>query len=183
VPVRLSNRGALASAVLLPPAAAAASRAPLLHPRGVMQPTDSKLAEPAAAAEPEADGVAAGSGSGGGDKDGGPTECAFFMRTGTCAYGDRCRFAHPPDRPPPELNTRGYPKREGGEFLFVSFCFRRRRRRRRRRRCVGGPCRQAEAGGLTSPSVLVIGGNGPCGSRVSGPSLPPAAPPARSPPS
>lgn len=33
--------------------------------------------------------------------------CTFFLRTGTCAYGDRCKFKHPLDRPPPQLNTRG----------------------------------------------------------------------------
>ncbi|EFJ50950.1 hypothetical protein VOLCADRAFT_103744 [Volvox carteri f. nagariensis] len=37
--------------------------------------------------------------------------CTFFIRTGTCAYGDRCKFKHPLDRPPPQLNTRGYPIR------------------------------------------------------------------------
>lgn len=39
--------------------------------------------------------------------------CTFFMRTGTCAYGDRCRYKHPKDRPPPQLNSRGFPVREG----------------------------------------------------------------------
>ncbi len=33
--------------------------------------------------------------------------CTFFLRTGTCAYGDRCKFKHPLDRPPPQLNSRG----------------------------------------------------------------------------
>ncbi|KAG2453551.1 hypothetical protein HYH02_001770 [Chlamydomonas schloesseri] len=37
--------------------------------------------------------------------------CTFFLRTGTCAYGDRCKFSHPADRPPPQLNSRGYPVR------------------------------------------------------------------------
>lgn len=37
--------------------------------------------------------------------------CTFFLRTGTCAYGDRCKFKHPHDRPPPQLNSRGYPVR------------------------------------------------------------------------
>lgn len=32
--------------------------------------------------------------------------CTFFLRTGTCAYGDRCKFQHPRDRPPPVLNSR-----------------------------------------------------------------------------
>lgn len=33
--------------------------------------------------------------------------CTFFLRTGTCAYGDLCKFKHPQDRPPPQLNSRG----------------------------------------------------------------------------
>jgi hypothetical protein len=37
--------------------------------------------------------------------------CTFYLRTGTCAYGDRCKFQHPKDRPPPALNSRGYPIR------------------------------------------------------------------------
>jgi hypothetical protein len=37
--------------------------------------------------------------------------CTFYLRTGTCAYGDRCKFEHPKDRPPPALNSRGYPIR------------------------------------------------------------------------
>jgi len=37
--------------------------------------------------------------------------CTFFLRTGTCAYGDRCKFHHPQDCPPPTLNSRGYPLR------------------------------------------------------------------------
>ncbi|GAX84680.1 hypothetical protein CEUSTIGMA_g12101.t1 [Chlamydomonas eustigma] len=40
-----------------------------------------------------------------------PVTCAFFKRTGTCAYGDRCKFLHPVDCPPPHLNSRGYPLR------------------------------------------------------------------------
>lgn len=39
--------------------------------------------------------------------------CSFYMRTGTCAYGNRCKFyhPHPSDVPPPVLNSRGYPVR------------------------------------------------------------------------
>ncbi|GFH11747.1 uncharacterized protein HaLaN_07298 [Haematococcus lacustris] len=37
--------------------------------------------------------------------------CTFFVRTGTCAYGDRCKFLHPADCPPPQLNSAGYPLR------------------------------------------------------------------------
>lgn len=39
--------------------------------------------------------------------------CTFFVRTGTCAYGDRCKFRHPENRPPPQLNSQGYPLRPG----------------------------------------------------------------------
>lgn len=37
--------------------------------------------------------------------------CAFFMRTGTCAYGNRCKFSHPEDRPQVFMNNRGLPLR------------------------------------------------------------------------
>lgn len=38
--------------------------------------------------------------------------CAFFLKTGTCAYGDRCKFAHPYDRAPSvEFNSLGLPLR------------------------------------------------------------------------
>jgi hypothetical protein len=38
--------------------------------------------------------------------------CMFFMRTGTCAFGSRCRFKHPMNRPQVQLNTGGYPMRQ-----------------------------------------------------------------------
>ena len=25
-------------------------------------------------------------------------DCAYYMRTGTCGYGSKCRYNHPPDR-------------------------------------------------------------------------------------
>lgn len=28
----------------------------------------------------------------------GEPDCAYFMRTGTCGYGDRCRYNHPRER-------------------------------------------------------------------------------------
>lgn len=37
--------------------------------------------------------------------------CMFFMRTGTCAFGTRCRFKHPLNRPQVQLNSGGYPIR------------------------------------------------------------------------
>ncbi|KAF5827497.1 hypothetical protein DUNSADRAFT_557 [Dunaliella salina] len=37
--------------------------------------------------------------------------CTFYMRTGTCAYKDRCKFHHPLNCPPPILNSHGYPLR------------------------------------------------------------------------
>lgn len=37
--------------------------------------------------------------------------CTFFVRTGTCAYGEACRFMHPLNCLPPKLNSRGYPLR------------------------------------------------------------------------
>lgn len=38
--------------------------------------------------------------------------CSFFTRTGTCAYGNRCKFVHPMCVQPPQLNSRGYPFRD-----------------------------------------------------------------------
>ncbi|KAF6256047.1 hypothetical protein COO60DRAFT_147248 [Scenedesmus sp. NREL 46B-D3] len=37
--------------------------------------------------------------------------CAFFMRTGSCAYGNRCKFSHPDNRPQVFMNSRGLPLR------------------------------------------------------------------------
>lgn len=43
-----------------------------------------------------------------------PTSCAFFLKTGTCAYGDKCKFAHPLDKVPIiHFNTLGLPLRPG----------------------------------------------------------------------
>lgn len=28
----------------------------------------------------------------------GMADCAYYMRTGTCGYGSKCRYNHPPDR-------------------------------------------------------------------------------------
>jgi len=41
----------------------------------------------------------------------GKPPCAFFMKTGTCAYGDKCKFDHPAGRQPPRLNSLGFPMR------------------------------------------------------------------------
>ncbi|KAL4431152.1 hypothetical protein ABPG75_006408 [Micractinium tetrahymenae] len=41
-------------------------------------------------------------------------ECAFYLKTGTCAYGDSCKFAHPFDKAPKvEFNSLGLPLRPG----------------------------------------------------------------------
>lgn len=37
--------------------------------------------------------------------------CSFFVRTGACAYGDRCKFKHPESKKAPQLNSRNYPLR------------------------------------------------------------------------
>jgi hypothetical protein len=38
--------------------------------------------------------------------------CAFFLKTGSCAYGDRCKFEHPYDRAPRvDYNSLGLPMR------------------------------------------------------------------------
>ena len=40
------------------------------------------------------------------------TACAFFLKTGSCAYGDRCKFEHPFDKAPKvQYNTMGLPLR------------------------------------------------------------------------
>jgi hypothetical protein len=40
--------------------------------------------------------------------------CAFFLKTGTCAFGDRCRYSHPYDRVQPiAFNSLGLPLRPG----------------------------------------------------------------------
>ncbi|GMH36763.1 hypothetical protein BSKO_04636 [Bryopsis sp. KO-2023] len=39
--------------------------------------------------------------------------CRYFLRTGTCGYGDKCRYDHPKSAHRPSLNTLGYPLREG----------------------------------------------------------------------
>ncbi|PKA51000.1 Zinc finger CCCH domain-containing protein 6 [Apostasia shenzhenica] len=49
-------------------------------------------------------GIGGGSGGGGGGRDfpyperPGEPDCAYYMRTGTCGYGERCRYNHPRDR-------------------------------------------------------------------------------------
>lgn len=40
------------------------------------------------------------------------SSCAFFLKTGSCAYGDRCKFDHPYDKAPKVVyNTMGLPMR------------------------------------------------------------------------
>lgn len=40
------------------------------------------------------------------------TPCAFFIKTGSCAYGDRCKFDHPYDKAPRvDYNSLGLPLR------------------------------------------------------------------------
>ncbi|CAF2093126.1 unnamed protein product [Brassica napus] len=46
----------------------------------------------------------------------GAPDCAYYMRTGVCGYGSRCRFNHPPDRASVEATVRAtgqYPERMG----------------------------------------------------------------------
>lgn len=44
---------------------------------------------------------------------GGKETCRYFLRTGTCGYGDKCRYDHPKTAQKPDLNTLGYPLRQG----------------------------------------------------------------------
>lgn len=39
--------------------------------------------------------------------------CKYFLRTGTCGYGDKCRYYHPRNAQRPRLNSLGYPLRDG----------------------------------------------------------------------
>lgn len=39
--------------------------------------------------------------------------CRYFLRTGMCGYGDKCRYLHPKTAPKPNLNAVGYPMRDG----------------------------------------------------------------------
>ncbi|KAK9840585.1 hypothetical protein WJX81_003098 [Elliptochloris bilobata] len=41
------------------------------------------------------------------------TPCPFYMKTGTCAYGDICKFFHPSTIPPVLFNSFGLPLRHG----------------------------------------------------------------------
>ncbi|DBA77326.1 TPA: hypothetical protein ACH3X2_000847 [Trebouxia sp. C0005] len=44
----------------------------------------------------------------------GKVPCAFFLKTGTCAYGDKCKFEHPWDKLPiVRFNSMGLPLRQG----------------------------------------------------------------------
>ena len=41
-----------------------------------------------------------------------PANCSFFLKTATCAFGSKCRFAHPVDQAPPvRFNVLGLPLR------------------------------------------------------------------------
>ncbi|XP_050231815.1 zinc finger CCCH domain-containing protein 37 isoform X2 [Mercurialis annua] len=47
----------------------------------------------------------------------GHSECDYYMKTGVCKFGERCRFHHPIDRLTPQqakLTLAGFPRREGG---------------------------------------------------------------------
>lgn len=51
--------------------------------------------------------------TGSGSSVGGKEICRYFLRTGTCGYGNKCRYDHPKSAHKPNLNTQGYPIREG----------------------------------------------------------------------
>ncbi|GMH46107.1 hypothetical protein BSKO_14071 [Bryopsis sp. KO-2023] len=52
--------------------------------------------------------------------------CQFFLRTGTCAFGNRCKYFHPRNHKPPQLNLLGYPLRPGDKscsfYMKTGWC-------------------------------------------------------------
>ncbi|PSC76554.1 MFS general substrate transporter [Micractinium conductrix] len=129
---------ASAAAAPLPPAAAApsAAHAPAAAAAGAAEPGLPSPAGPSSGSEScdeageasgggpssggssgDSRGSSSGGSSGGSRRSRGSRErqpCAFFLKTGTCAYGDSCKFAHPFDKAPKvEFNSMGLPLRPG----------------------------------------------------------------------
>ena len=113
-----------------PPATPAPSAA--LHEAAASGPPPPPAAASAGAATAisrAAAAAAAAAAVGGGDAGPPPPRppCAFFLKTGTCAFGDRCKFSHPYDRVQPiTFNSLGLPMRPGrkggvcgGIFVFL----------------------------------------------------------------
>jgi hypothetical protein len=59
-------------------------------------------------------------GSGGGEENGdaallperlGEADCGYYLRTGGCGFGERCRYNHPRDRGGTEVSARARPPR------------------------------------------------------------------------
>ena len=76
--------------------------------------------------------------------------CAFFLKTGTCAFGDRCRFSHPYDRVQPiTFNRLGLPMRPGE---FVSGRGRKIRKKVHKARVCA---KQRPASGVRDPAPLI----------------------------
>eukprot|EP00887_Chlorella_sp_A99_P005601 scaffold1.g5601.t1 len=103
---------AAAAAEPLAPAQAV-SAAPARAGLGAMRAMPAHDSGSAAGVAPGADAAGAG-GSGGGRRARERPACAFFLKTGTCAWGDRCKFEHPHDKAPHvEFNSLGLPLRPG----------------------------------------------------------------------
>jgi len=46
----------------------------------------------------------------------GEADCAYYLRTGACGFGERCRYNHPRDRGGTEVSA-------GGRFFSAALCF------------------------------------------------------------
>eukprot|EP00798_Chlamydomonas_sp_ICE-L_P000224 gene224-3991_t len=97
---------------------------PFVHPSGAYLPQETALVKPKSTADLKGDNSRSPgeqspnqSASPGlsepSDEDTKNVDCSFFVRTGTCAYGRKCKFNHPDNAAPPMLNIRGYPLRHG----------------------------------------------------------------------
>eukprot|EP00959_Pyramimonas_sp_CCMP1952_P293044 6128812-Pyramimonas_sp.AAC.3 len=53
----------------------------------------------------------------------GEPECDFFLRTGHCSFGTRCKFHHPPEKAEIKYTVEGYPIRPVRVYVVVGCGF------------------------------------------------------------